>query len=61
MKLTIATLDFTHVTNNLNVHNQGKIVCLRTSKGWFWIEKGKFPSRQDLAIVSELKEFDLEG
>jgi hypothetical protein len=60
MKLVFATLDFTHVTNNQAIKEQGKIICLKSGKGWFWVDKGKFPSRQDLAIITDVKTFDLQ-
>lgn len=52
--LELAELDFTNVTNNPAVKAQGIITCLLTpKKGWFWIEEGKFPSRQDLALITD--------
>lgn len=59
--LELAELDFTHVTNNPAVKAQGVVTCLLTpKKGWFCIEEGKFPSRQDLALVTGRRMINLE-
>jgi len=58
----LAELDFRQVTNNCSVQAQGLITCLYTpKKGWFWIEEGKFPSRQDLALVTNRRVCKLIG
>lgn len=59
MKITIAELDFTQSTASL-VRQQGIITCVKTkNKGWFWIEAGKFPTRQDLAVVKNVREVEI--
>ena len=56
----VAELDFTHVLRNQSVQEQGIITCIQTgNKGWFWLEAGKFPSRQDLAIVTNKRTIKL--
>ena len=51
----IATLDFMNVSNNLAVAAQGVQVCIQTgSKGWFCLQKQQYPSRQELATITEM-------
>lgn len=58
----VAELDFTHVTNNAAVKAQGVITCVFSpNKGWYWIAGGKFPSRQDLAIITNVRLINLVG
>ena len=61
MKVTVAELDFTQVTNNPVVQAQGIVTCIYTeSKGWFSTKLSKFVSRQDLAIKTNLREISLQ-
>lgn len=58
-KYEIAELDFTHVTNNMQVRGQGKVLCIKTGlKGWFSWELERYPSRQDLAKVIPITRLD---
>lgn len=61
MKLTLAELDFTGVTKNEAVRQQGIQTCLLTqSKGWFSIELERFCSRQDLAVITNKREVEVK-
>lgn len=60
LKVIVAELDFTHVDKNLQVQAQGIITCISTDgKGWFSPELERFPSRQDLAMISNVREVEL--
>jgi hypothetical protein len=58
-----ATLDFTKVQQNSTVRNQGIQTCIFiTAYGngaWFSPELGRYPSRQDLAVVNELDDIEI--
>lgn len=60
-KIEVAELDFRQVTGNLTVQAQGTLTCINTPKGWFSLALGKFPSRQDLAIVTNRRLVDIIG
>lgn len=54
-KYPLAVLDFTHVEHNQAVRSQGRLVCVRTGqKGWFCPLLERYPSRQDLAKITEI-------
>jgi len=59
--IEVAELDFRQVTRNLSVQTQGILTCINTPKGWFSLTLGKFPSRQDLAIVIDRRVVDIIG
>jgi len=60
MNVTVAELDFTQVTNNQSVQAQGVITCIYTAnKGWFSPSLGRFVSRQDLAIITNIRGVEL--
>jgi len=59
--IEVAELDFRQVTKNLSVQSHGILTCINTPKGWFSLTLGKFPSRQDLAIIINRRFVDIIG